>query len=34
MYDDQGNVGAQNQRDPVDEFGRRIGRALGKIFRF
>ena len=34
IYDDQNNNPGQTQRDPVDEFGRRIGRALGKIFRF
>jgi penicillin-binding protein 1A len=34
IYDDPNNIPGQTQRDPVDEFGRRVGRALGKIFRF
>ena len=34
IYDDPNNYPGQTQRDPVDEFGRRVGRALGKIFRF
>ncbi|HJQ12380.1 MAG TPA: PBP1A family penicillin-binding protein [Gemmatimonadaceae bacterium] len=31
---DQNYPYGQNQRDSIDDFGKRIGRALGKIFRF
>ena len=34
MGDDQNNPDWQNQRDWSNDFGKKIGKALGKIFKF